>query len=641
MRVYAQKQPQPQQQASSDITRLGAKPRAANDAALQTPYSQPTLGKQVVPSQGCLKTEGLEVGSDRPATTRFAHDFSRVPLHSPAPIKLQSKLAVNTPGDVYEHEADRISEQVLSMSEPRQRHDCACGGCPKCQSERVAHEHVQTKRIQANDVAEVEAPAVVHEVLRSSGQPLDAATREFFERHLGHDFSRVRVHTDTKAADSARAVNAMAYTVGQNVVFGAGQYAPSTMAGKKLLAHELVHTGQQSNDTRGRVQRQPTPTESKSTSKIGGAEKDYKPAASFTELIELIKVAEQKLKAAGQDVNTRIKTLRGVYYGTTWSLDFVKAEGSAMRNLGFTYFLYGASAMSTANNAFQQLLGSQEKVEPAAAYVPMNPQAILGPKLFEALRNSYEVTNANGRKVDVGHLIIGLEARLSKSNSQERRQVVDPRDLTSIFSTPKQMGGTGLELTTWVGDLGGGAALLAQTRVNAPNASAKIAFQDLHSYGAEVNLEGDIAAFLVGLPDQSATPYGLTLNETTGIAGAMEAYLSPSAAGQKWNTRAKRFLSLYGGTFDENNNLTNKSSVLTIFADKLSKFAYFYKETRLKDEANKKQATNKLTKEQQAKVDEQMKAITEKIPGAANDVANLFIEALTKTVKEPSKGIAP
>jgi len=88
-------------------------------------------------------------------------------------------------------------------------------------------------------------PPVVHTVLHSRGQPLDAATRTSTEAHFGHDFSRVRVHTDRQAAESARAVGALAYTVGRDVVFGVGQYAPSTPQGRRLLAHELVHVLQQ------------------------------------------------------------------------------------------------------------------------------------------------------------------------------------------------------------------------------------------------------------------------------------------------------------------------------------------------------------------------------------------------------------
>ncbi len=90
-------------------------------------------------------------------------------------------------------------------------------------------------------------PPLVQVALRSVGQPLDASTRAFMEPRLGHDFSKVRVHTDAQAAESASAVNALAYTVGRNIAFAAGQYAPGTPAGRRLLAHELTHVVQQSN----------------------------------------------------------------------------------------------------------------------------------------------------------------------------------------------------------------------------------------------------------------------------------------------------------------------------------------------------------------------------------------------------------
>jgi hypothetical protein len=90
-----------------------------------------------------------------------------------------------------------------------------------------------------------DVPPIVHEVLRSPGQPLDAQARAFFEPRFGHDFSTVRIHTDTAAAESARAVNAQAYTVGREVVFAQGRYAPTTGPGRSLLAHELTHAVQQ------------------------------------------------------------------------------------------------------------------------------------------------------------------------------------------------------------------------------------------------------------------------------------------------------------------------------------------------------------------------------------------------------------
>lgn len=95
-----------------------------------------------------------------------------------------------------------------------------------------------------------EAPPIVHDVLRSSGQPLDDSTRAFMEPRFNQDFSHVRVHTDAKAAESAHAVNALAYTVGRDIVMRREEYVPTTDAGKRLLAHELAHVVQQGGSQR-------------------------------------------------------------------------------------------------------------------------------------------------------------------------------------------------------------------------------------------------------------------------------------------------------------------------------------------------------------------------------------------------------
>ncbi|SRR5579883_20627 len=125
---------------------------------------------------------------------------------------------------------------------------CACGQhtvgggeCEECRKKREGT--LQRAAISTGPTNGV--PSIVHDVLSSPGQPLDAGTRAFMEPRFGFDFSRVRVHTDARAAESAQAVNALAYTVGHNVVFGTGQYAPGTNEGRGLLAHELTHVVQQ------------------------------------------------------------------------------------------------------------------------------------------------------------------------------------------------------------------------------------------------------------------------------------------------------------------------------------------------------------------------------------------------------------
>src|SRR6266545_4123850 len=99
------------------------------------------------------------------------------------------------------------------------------------------------------------APPLVHDVLRSPGQPLDGNTRAFMEPRFGLDLGAIRVHVDEPAARSARAVNARAYTVGKNLVFGSGAYAPGTREGRRLLAHELAHVNQQRADRAPALQR--------------------------------------------------------------------------------------------------------------------------------------------------------------------------------------------------------------------------------------------------------------------------------------------------------------------------------------------------------------------------------------------------
>ncbi|WP_322061173.1 eCIS core domain-containing protein [Paraburkholderia sp. J63] len=121
---------------------------------------------------------------------------------------------------------------------------CACGNeaangeCEACAQRKAARGH------DAQDEA-AGVPPIVHDVLRSAGQPLDAGARAFMETRFGHDFSDVRVHAGGDAVRSADAVNAEAYTVGHDIVFGAGRYAPATTSGRKLLAHELAHVVQQ------------------------------------------------------------------------------------------------------------------------------------------------------------------------------------------------------------------------------------------------------------------------------------------------------------------------------------------------------------------------------------------------------------
>ena len=122
---------------------------------------------------------------------------------------------------------------------------CACGGVVAAGGECAACKARRLRRQAGPQLGPQLAPPIVHDVLRSAGKPLEPAVRGEMEARLGHDFSRVRVHTDARAAESARAVGALAYAVGRDVVFDSGRYAPASTAGKSVLAHELAHVVQQ------------------------------------------------------------------------------------------------------------------------------------------------------------------------------------------------------------------------------------------------------------------------------------------------------------------------------------------------------------------------------------------------------------
>ena len=124
---------------------------------------------------------------------------------------------------------------------------CACGGSPagEGECEECRRKALTLQRRPVNGMESSAVPPIVHEVLDSPGQPLEPATRTLMEGRFGHDFGHVRVHVDARAAESARAVNALAYTVGGSVVFAAEQYSPNTLPGQRLIAHELTHTLQQ------------------------------------------------------------------------------------------------------------------------------------------------------------------------------------------------------------------------------------------------------------------------------------------------------------------------------------------------------------------------------------------------------------
>jgi len=230
----------PRKKASTAFVRAGGLARSERDSMLTPP---------------AFETKSLdETIQERVAHPGFSYDFSQPAIHPPAPAtdthssqamtqsyqlslaspracpfsgtyhtcseRKQAKLVINGSGDEYEQEAERVADQAMRIK-------------------RVPLQSPTTSQVETTSV-----PPIVHEVLRSPGQPLDLATRAFMESCFGHNFSQVRVYTGRQAGESAKMLQTYAYTLGNNAVFGQGQYRPETLEGRQLLAHELTHVVQ-------------------------------------------------------------------------------------------------------------------------------------------------------------------------------------------------------------------------------------------------------------------------------------------------------------------------------------------------------------------------------------------------------------
>ena len=173
---------------------------------------------------------------------RVSWDLSKISSLPPdqlyetrSPGVIQAKLAVGAAHDSLEDDADRVADRVMC-----DRLDSA----PPWGVAQPLRRGLQVPGAGCNDSV-ANAPAIVLDVVNSGGRPLDSATRSFMEPRLGHAFDSVQIHNGPLADASARAVDALAYTVGSHVVFADAAPSRATAAGQRLLAHELTHVVQQ------------------------------------------------------------------------------------------------------------------------------------------------------------------------------------------------------------------------------------------------------------------------------------------------------------------------------------------------------------------------------------------------------------
>jgi Domain of unknown function (DUF4157) len=259
-------------------------------AISKEPTTAPPIISEVLRSPGQL----FDAGTRAFMEPRFVHDFSQIPASTSTAGAIQTRLAVNQPGDEYEQEADHIADQVL----PAPGNFAVSGAPPR----------IQRFIGQAAGLADM-VPASVDHVLASSGRPLDPALQQDMEQRFGYDFSQVRVHSNDAAGRSARDVNAHAYTVGHNIVFGASRFTPSTHEGRRLIAHELTHVVQQGGqEGPGHIQRKEI------HSSAVGSMGNHLPQDWF----ELHRIEWEHVSATGteQTLDPRNTFMRAAWYNT-------------------------------------------------------------------------------------------------------------------------------------------------------------------------------------------------------------------------------------------------------------------------------------------------------------------------------------
>ena len=233
--------------------------------------SQAVSGKSFIPVRAGLLQRKCACGGAAGLTGACA-EYSKKRLVSRPPL-IQAKLVIGEPGDRYEKEADRVAEQVMRMTMPGPDEDFEEIRTAPAQDEQLRRQPVEEKEEEEEELLQAKeitgrAPAVTPDLasriqaLRGVGRPLPESARAFFEPRFGHDFGRVRVYADSPAAEAARAVDARAFTVGCDVVFGASRYKRNEVNRLALPAEGLIHVLQQKNNAvaeihsaRGRYER--------------------------------------------------------------------------------------------------------------------------------------------------------------------------------------------------------------------------------------------------------------------------------------------------------------------------------------------------------------------------------------------------
>ena len=386
---------------------------------------------------------------------------------------------------------------------------------------------------------------------RNSGSPFATPERKFFEPRLGHDFTNVRIHTNQQGADMAQSVNARAFTVGRDIVFGPGEYAPSTPEGQRLIAHELTHVIQQSADSgplnlsEDRIQRGPPSTAGGSARPREVVRDRRTPASSIGDYITLVR----SLEVAYPELDSRqlLAMLRQIYYGRPWS---------ARPTAQWSDVLPNSPAMSDPRHRAGRGAGS----------------------LFHSLRESQEFGG-----LDIGHVLTGLEALLNPTTAVTL-SVTGPDPTVAMPNT---------EFATWGGDLGSAAGQCVADILLTRTVRSNVAY--FREYASNADLEGNIDSFGIaegarssgGLASLlSAPPSGSMAGAVRGgtpVSQILSQYYTgtTSALSRAHTNRHRNFVTRIGGRVS-GNRIVNRTSIVGPIAGRVASFArlWFIREVR-------------------------------------------------------------
>jgi hypothetical protein len=390
--------------------------------------------------------------------------------------------------------------------------------------------------------------------MRSGGDQLSPGLREYFEPRFNRDFGDVRLHHDDRSASSADRLNARAYTVGQDIAFGSGEFSPDSNEGRRLLAHELTHVVQQSAVAAGnistsgdRIQRWPPTTRGGTTTPRDIVRQRRTPASSMGEYISLV----QSLESTYRELAPRqfLAMLRQIYYGRPWS--------------------------SRPTTQWSDVLAS------SPAMPDPRHRAGRGPgSLFQALRESQELGG-----VDIGHVLTGLEALLNPT-TQVTLSVTGPDPTVSMPNT---------EFATWGGDLGSAAGQsVADIFLRRPVRPDLTYFTE---YASNADLEGNIDSF--GIAEGARASGGLAallsrppsgsmagaVRGGTPVSQILSQYYSGTISdlSRAHTNRYRSFITRIGGRVS-GNRITNRASLLGPISPRVASFARLWVIREIRDE---------------------------------------------------------